>query len=268
MKHQKVFGIYREQIYSPGKIQDDAAVLDAALAELAAMGFETQSCRGEFIESNMVQPEIVLTMAQSDRVLNILDEWSRLGARVINSVQGVLNCYRYRLTPLLAKADVPVPRGFMVPIDEAEKELTRLLPAKTWLKRGDVHAIREGDVTAVKSAEEISTALDHYRRTGVGEVLAQEHVEGEVVKFYSVGSGHFFRAYSASSEQDVTSSVGSLREIASRAAAAAGLEVYGGDAVLTGKNGAVLIDLNDWPSFSRCYAPAGVSIAQYLASVL
>jgi hypothetical protein len=45
-----------------------------------------------------------------------------------------------------------------------------------------------------------------------------------------------------------------------------GLEVYGGDAVMTERNGPVLIDLNDWPSFSRCCHSAAISIASYVES--
>ncbi len=35
MKSATVLGIYREQIFSPGKVSDDAAILDATLAELS-----------------------------------------------------------------------------------------------------------------------------------------------------------------------------------------------------------------------------------------
>ena len=72
------------------------------------------------------------------------------------------------------------------------------------------------------------------------------------------------RAYLAAEGKDVTSEAGRLRTIARQAAGAVGLEVYGGDAILTEGNEPVLIDLNDWPSFSPCCRSAAVSIASYL----
>src|SRR5208337_3267443 len=95
-----------------------------------------------------------------------------------------------------------------------------------------------------------------------------DHVEGPVVKFYVVGQQRFFRAYLESSGEEVTSRMDHLRAVAARAAALIGVEVYGGDAVLTEGGGPVLIDFNDWPSFSRCSQSAGNAIAEYIMDCL
>ena len=94
-----------------------------------------------------------------------------------------------------------------------------------------------------------TAALKHFREIGVRDLLVQDHIEGPVVKFYGVGQQRFFRAYLESSGEEVTSRMDSLRAVAAHAAAVIGVEVYGGDAVLTEANGPVLIDFNDWPSF-------------------
>ncbi|MFZ2447085.1 MAG: hypothetical protein WAW37_12060 [Syntrophobacteraceae bacterium] len=267
MRPPALLGIYREQVYSPGKVQADAAVLDAALSGLSGMGFRTESRGAEFLDSSMPRPEIVLAMAQSDRVLSILDEWGGNGSRVVNSAQSIRNCYRKPLMRMLAEAGAPVPEGYLVELDKAREDELGRFPNRRWLKRGDVHAIHEGDVAAVASAECLAAALDHFRKIGVRDLLVQDHIEGPVVKFYGVGQKRFFRAYLESSGEEVTARMDSLRTVAAHAAAVIGVEVYGGDAVLS-EGGPVLIDFNDWPSFSRCCRDAGLAIAEYIVDSL
>ena len=40
---RRAIGIYREVEFSPGKVEADAAILDAVLAELASHGIETEA---------------------------------------------------------------------------------------------------------------------------------------------------------------------------------------------------------------------------------
>jgi glutathione synthase/RimK-type ligase-like ATP-grasp enzyme len=259
-----LLGIYREQVFSPGKIQDDAAVLDATLDELSALGWKGEAVHAEELAPSMARPSYVLSMAQSDRILDLLEEWSMLGTRIVNSVSSIRNCYRKPLTHLLLDASIRIPPSRIVPLEDAARAASSLLTGQLWLKRGDVHAIQAGDVVPVNSREDLSRALDHFRSNHVRDVLIQEHVEGPVVKFYGVGGQEFFKAYLAETGEDVTSQVEHLRDIARNAARVVGLEVYGGDGVLTRRNEAVLIDLNDWPSFSRCFRSAARSIAAYM----
>jgi hypothetical protein len=44
-------------------------------------------------------------------------------------------------------------------------------------------------------------------------------------------------------------------------AAAVGLQVYGGDCIVTVDGAWYMIDFNDWPSFSRCREEAAEAIA-------
>ena len=46
MKPPSLLGIYREQIFSPGKVGDDAAIMDATMEELSRRGWEvsTRQC--------------------------------------------------------------------------------------------------------------------------------------------------------------------------------------------------------------------------------
>jgi glutathione synthase/RimK-type ligase-like ATP-grasp enzyme len=265
MKYGTILGIYREQVFSPGKIYDDEAILARTLEALAVMGYEVEGLHAEDIDGNTPETGLVLSMAQSARAMGILDEWCGRGTQIINTVQSVRNCYRRPLVHLLQGSGVCMPRSRMVTLERARVEIDLKSSKRLWLKRGDVHAIQEGDVASVSSREELDLALDHYRSKGIHDILVQEHVEGPVVKFYSVGQHEYFKAYLAETGEDISERVPGLPPVARLAAKAVGLEVYGGDAVLTDGNGASLIDLNDWPSFSRCCDSAAKSIAGYVA---
>lgn len=265
MNSDLILGIYREHIYSPGKIQDDAAILDATLRELSGMGYGVEARRAESLNRCDPRPGIVLSMAQSMGVLDILEDWGAKGARVINSVQSVRSCYRGPLLDMLLKSGINMPRSRMVSVRDVHEQIDWRHPERFWFKRGDVHAIQAGDVASVASREEMARALDHFRTKGIPEILVQDHLDGPVVKFYGVGQGGYFRAYLAETGEDVTAGVPALRDIAKSASRAVGLDVYGGDAVMTNGNRVALIDLNDWPSFSRCCQTAAMSIAGYVA---
>ena len=263
MKSATVLGIYREQIFSPGKVSDDAAILDATLAELSGLVSNVSSIKAEGLAASMTRPSYVLSMARSDRALGIIEDWAKQGSRIINSVESVRNCYRKPLTAILLRTGFSLPSSRIVPIQEAEELCNLDGSGAIWLKRGDVHAMQAEDVRMARSRQEIACAVQHFRAQEVRHILVQQHVEGPVVKFYGVGRDRYFRAFLASSGEDIGSHVQQLADAAQRAASAVGLEVYGGDAILAGHDQALLIDLNDWPSFSRCQQSAAMSIADY-----
>jgi glutathione synthase/RimK-type ligase-like ATP-grasp enzyme len=238
--------------------------MDAALEQLSDMGRRVSAVSAESLDAARPCPEAVLTMAQSAPALAVLAGWERQGVPVVNSVAAVRTCYRKPLTALLAGAGLPVPAGRVAPVDGAAAWVFPGRTRRFWLKRGDVHAVQAGDVVAVASRAEAERALGHFRRHGVADILVQAHVDGPVIKFYGVGANGFFRAYRSPDGEDVTARVPTLPALAAAAAAAVGLDVYGGDAVLCPERGAVLIDLNDWPSFSPCSRAAGAGIARHV----
>lgn len=259
-----VLGVYREKRFSPGKVEADAAVLDATLEELSYAGCQVRAIAGESLSNTLAKPVAVLSMAQSEEALALLEEWSGGGVRVINSVHAIRNCYRKPLIRLLLESKLPIPASRIISLQEAVQEAMLASSGRFWLKRGDVHAMQSEDVTAINSRAEMRKALEHFCRQSVEDVLVQEHVEGLVVKFYGVGENAYFRAFLADTGEEITSRAGALRDIVQQAARTTGLEVYGGDAILTADDRVILIDLNDWPSFSRCYQSAAKSIARYL----
>ena len=267
MKKFAVLGVYRESVYSPGKVREDAAILDAALVELAQAGYEASTVEAQDLEKVSSQPSFLLTMAQSEPALGILEGWQKKGIRIINSVSSIRNTYRKPLISLLKNALASIPPSRILRLEEVEREIHFGPLDSYWLKRGDVHAMEAGDVMKVTSKRELIKALDHFRRQGIEEILVQHHVEGDVIKFYGVGPGRYFRAFMTSSGAEVTSLAEGLSALAHRCADAVGLEIYGGDAILSPRAGFMIVDLNDWPSFARCGPSAAREIARYVAAV-
>ena len=190
-----LLGIYREPIFSPGKIRQDAAILDSALMELSHLGYQTTAIRADDIDDRIPTPDLVLSMAQSDRVLNHLERWHKTGIRILNSVGSVRNCYRKSLIRLLGDTDIPMPPGRILSLDAVKRTISCGLTVCCWMKRGDVHAIGPKDVVRIATKQEWIKALDHFCEQKMSTVLVQEHVEGQTVKFYGIGAGSYFRAY-------------------------------------------------------------------------
>jgi glutathione synthase/RimK-type ligase-like ATP-grasp enzyme len=259
-----ILGIYREKRFSPGKIRQDAAILDAALACIPDMKFTVDTLQAEELSDMTAKPDLVLSMAQSGSALDRLDRWEKKATTIINSAQSVRNCYRKSLIRRLQAADIPIPPSRIVHRNALKKVLDPLSGSGCWLKRGDVHAMQSDDVVKVETEKQLDRALVHFRRRRIEEVLVQQHVDGKVIKFYGVGRGAFFYACFVDSGKVVQTGAGTLQDLAVRAAGAVELEIYGGDAVQTPKGSIVLIDLNDWPSFSPCCAAAARGIAGYI----
>ncbi len=128
--------------FSPGKVSDDAAILDATLAELSGLVSNVSSIKAEGLAASMTRPSYVLSMARSDRALGIIEDWAKQGSRIINSVESVRNCYRKPLTAILLRDGFSLPSSRIVPIQEAEELCNLDGSGAIWLKRGDVHAMQ------------------------------------------------------------------------------------------------------------------------------
>ena len=262
-----VLGVYREEIFSPGRVEDDKQIMDATLSEMRSRGHATLTIKAEAFERPLPDVRCVLTMAQSRRALSVLEEWSKDGAQIINAPSAVHACRRTTLIQALDTAGLPLPPGEIVSLETGNASRSLSLPPfrHYWLKRGDVHRVLPGDVVKVTSDPELAQALDHFRSHRIPKIIVQDHLEGEVIKFYGIRGG-YFAGFGESG--DGAGRFSELRSIAKRAAEAVGLEVYGGDAVITPDGRTVLIDLNAWPSFSRCYHNAARGIAGYVADVI
>jgi len=259
-----IYGIYREKALSPGKVEADAAILEAVLADLQAAGVGVATLAAEALPEEPPPAVGFLHLAQGPAALARLAAWEARGARLINSPEAVRRCWRRHLPGILAAAGVPYPRTRLYTLEEAESLFSRSFPGPGWLKRAEVHAEGPGDVVRVHSPAEAFLVLADFRRRGLEALVWQEHLPGREVKFYGVGPGRFFWAAAGDDPTPLSpAATAPLASLAARAAAAVGLTVFGGDLILTA-TGPVLIDLNDWPSFSRCREAAAWEIVHHV----
>src|SRR5450755_2476817 len=261
----QVMGVYREREYSPGKVEADAAILDAVVGQLRDLGAATSTIdAARFAGGEFSPPHLVLEMCQGEHGLARLSAAEEAGAVVINSALAIRNCYRDLLGAGLMRAGVPVPEGVVVrtaaPLDL--KPLRTIdLSSPMYVKRGDLHALGPDDVQRVEDLEQLSNTLLRFARRGVQLAYVQQEVMGEVVKFYGVSGGEYFATVADNGARLSDSQKLALNHAAANAATALGLEVWGGDAIVKG-DAFSIVDFNDWPSFSSVRGDAARAIAR------
>jgi hypothetical protein len=129
-----------------------------------------------------------------------------------------------------------------------------------WAKRGDIHAEGPGDVQRVARAE-LPHAVAQMRARGIGTVIVQPHFDGPSIKVYGVAGGwlRFCGAHPPPAGAEAA-----LRRDAFVAASRLGLDVFGCDAIVVAPDRAVLVDVNDWPSFAPVRGEAARAIADHV----
>jgi hypothetical protein len=260
----KLFGITRERVFSPGKVDDDSAILETAAHHLRQWGHTATVFRADAAEwPDVAGVRLVFTMAQGAAAIARLQAWETRGVRVVNSPEGILNCQRHRTIAALARAQVPFPGSVLVATHN-EVELPEWAAGGAWLKRGDVHATEAGDVIRVDELAAARRVLRGFHRRGIQTALVQRHVPGTVLKFYGVRQRFFYCVPPPDGPLPPADVLENIRALGERAARALAVEIYGGDCVYAPTGALWLIDLNDWPSYASCRAAGGMEIAAYL----
>jgi len=268
----KCWGIYRETAHSPGRVDDDAAILNRVGEVLAARGFNVELLTADAADAAFETPGAnIFAMCERSDVLDRLDTAARAGAIVVNSPDAIRNTYRHRMIERFVQHQVSAPASHVVATDAS-----KLPPGFgcVWIKRFDFHATQPDDVMYSASEEGWRKALRRFAERGFTFVVVQQNVPGDLVKFYGVSRrtvgppgpdwfkwfyhrdrgmmGHAFDA-------------ARLRDAALGAAAALGLEIFGGDAIIQADGEPVIIDLNAWPSYALYRDEAAQAIATHLA---
>jgi hypothetical protein len=256
-------GIAREHVYSPGKVDDDRAIIDAVAARLATAHRVAVHSGDEPLPDQSPAP-VVFAMCQGPAALDTLQRWEAAGVRVINSSTAIANTHRARMLAAFERQGIAHPPSRLVRTD-GSAPLPEWIDAGAWLKRGDVHATQPEDVVRVDGGAAARAALTAMHRRGIATALVQRHVDGEVFKFYAVRESFFACFAPPGGAQRLDEAMRrDMRSLAEAGAAALELEVFGGDCVRDRENSLWLIDLNDWPSYARCRFEAGDAIAAYL----
>ena len=274
----------RAGAYSPNHIGNDAAIFNAAADQLRKRGCEVRVYSEEQFQKADIEEEVILDMCREQESIRKLISLEERGRLVINSGTGITNCTRERMTRMLIGNGIPYPESLIVNTNEDVRgELEKAHFGSCWIKRGDFHAMHKEDVSYCRHAEEAQEVLHEYFYRGIKRAVINRHLVGDLVKFYGVEGTDFFH-FLYPTEGEGFSKFGlearngvphyfpfdaaHLKCIADRAASVSGLTVYGGDAIVRADGSILIIDFNDWPSFSPCRRPAAKAIAQRLVKSL
>lgn len=269
MSSGRGWGIFRERAHSPGRECDDAEILRLTGKRLEARGFEVALMEPEALgPPGDERPDFLFVMCERREALDRLAAWEAQGVPSLNTARAILDTYRDRMIARFAEARVPFVESRLVSTDATPDGL----PRPAWVKRADVHNTQDGDVVHAATAAAAAGALAALRERGIMTAVVQPHVPGDLVKFYGIGrrgphgGPPWFRWFHHRDQRLAHHPVDAARLacLAAAAAAALGLEVYGGDAIATG-TGLVLLDVNAWPSFALYREEAAGVIAAHLA---
>ena len=279
MSIRRCWGIFRERAHSPGRESDDAEILRLTAKTLEARGFEVSvKSPEEIADSHEPRPPAIFLMCEGIEILRRLQAWEAAGVRIVNTPVAVLDTYRKRSLRRWEAAHIAFPSSRVVATRRPPPDLGPRLRYPIWVKRSDVHYTEAGDVVRASTAEAVHDALAGLARRGISEAVLQAHVEGDLLKFYGVGridrpagtgpAAPWFRHFYHQDQrvQGYPFDLRALMDLAGRAAAVLGLEIFGGDAIVTPRGDLALIDLNAWPSFALFRDEAAAEIAAYLES--
>lgn len=211
-------------------------------------------------------------MARDRSTIEYLKQLEDNGSVVVNSAYGVSRCMRKSMTELLIRNGFAHPVSFIVSTDS--EFIPELFPC--WIKRGDSHAMVKEDVVYVECKEEAEQVLADFHSRGISEAVVNEHLSGDLVKFYGVqGTDFFFSFYptdACHSKLGLEIANGEtcgypfdkelLYQYSSKLAEIMNVPIYGGDCIISSTGEIRIIDFNDWPSFACCREEAGVKIAE------
>ncbi|MFA5162167.1 MAG: hypothetical protein WC421_07960 [Elusimicrobiales bacterium] len=260
----RCLGIFREVTNSPNREHDDTLILKSVSEELAKLDAEIYLAEPENVERiNPAEWDIILPMCENPPALKTIKSWEGK-TLVLNSAESVRNCYRVNMTPRLLAAGIH-PHTELFKISQLPKEPPHFAQTGAWIKRGDVHNMTDHDVVFAAQWKEAAKICAEFATRGITHVAVQEHIRGDIIKFYGVGPGEWF-AWFYHRPQEIGGYIfdkPELARLAAKAASALELEIFGGDAVVTPEGRIYVIDINSWPSFARVRAEAKVHIARH-----
>ena len=275
-----VLGIRRSPRFSPNSVDRDEAIFSAVSSRLLRKGCDVSVISEDlFVGVDVSRFDLVYSMARGSDVLSQLAQAEESGTLVVNSSKTLLCQQRANLVKTFQNANVPMPPLQVVnPAETLADATCAALRFPLWVKRGDSSAMCSRDVVYVAKPDELPAVLEDFAERNISSVILEAHQEGTLVKFYGVRDTDFFFACRA--EDTAFSKFGlesrnghgtetelpveALKSLTQRAAEVSNLEVYGGDAIVTPDGRCVLIDFNDWPSFSPCRKAAAKAIADLL----
>ena len=275
----KTLLIQRAACYSPNSEEKDLAILQ----EVGCFFDDAKIIgEGEFVENfstynQLISAESVgsvnayyhiISMARSPKALDCLEQLEQRGIRVLNPSVGTRACQRSNVDKVMRENHLPLPP------DEGDDGY--------WIKRADAAAQSKEDVYFCHDWAEVEKIKSTFMQRGITDIVTQAHVKGDVVKFYGVEGTGFFRYYYSGDDTETKFgdeerngkpqyypySSSNLQADAEKLACLLQTPIYGGDAIIQEDGNYVIIDFNDFPSFSKCRKDAAKAIFERMKSAV
>ncbi|MDR1556707.1 MAG: hypothetical protein LBS88_06715 [Tannerellaceae bacterium] len=284
MIKKPIAGIWRGSRFSPNHVGNDAAIFSLTAKELRKRGCIVNEYPESVLKETDIEEMFIFNMVRGSRPVAKLQQYEDEGRIVINSAYGINNCTRENMTCLLLSNRIPYPRSLIVRTDTDPLPLLREASFHNcWIKRGDFHAIHREDVTYVRNPGEAQSILEEYAIRGIKNAVINEHLTGDLVKFYGVKETDFFYWFYPSCTQHskfgleqingaargIPFDPVALQTLCNRAAGVLNIQVFGGDCIIPDDGSSLrIIDFNDWPSFAPCRNEAAPYIAGRIYSLI
>lgn len=281
---RNIIGISRSPRFSPNSEGRDNATFSMVCEKLEQQGYQVLRIEEDDVLTMNVeallsyQPEVIFTMARHEAVWEILGALEQRGVCVLNSVKALRSASRSGFYQTLSHEDLPYVESHLLSsakyaLTQYERQTedcpTLALPCSfpLWVKRNDARSEVASDVVFVTQPSALQSAMSDFAQRGIEEVVATPHIVGDLIKFYGVEGTDFFYYYYPTAENDFSKfgleqhngspqgfplDAVRFQSVANQIAHVTGLVIYGGDAVLTKDGDIIVIDFNDFPSFSRC----------------
>lgn len=283
MNELTIAGIRRGNKYSPNHVGNDAAIFQLTAKALRAYGCTVNEYSEAILSERDIEESFIFGMVRDWTSIRKLQKYESEGRIVVNSAYGIENCTREKMTRLLLENNIPHPQSLIVQTNADPLPAFEEVEFHTcWIKRGDFHAIHREDVTYVRNREEAQSILEEYAIRGIESAVINEHLVGDLVKFYGVAGTDFFYWFYPSSQnhskfgleqingnaKGIPFDAEHLRNLCNQAAEVLNIHVYGGDCIVSEDGVARIIDFNDWPSFAPCREEAAPHIAKRIYTLM
>lgn len=263
MQKKRVLLVSRDPKYSPNNVEKDFRILKlvSEKIEAANKNLEIEIISEDSISGNLnSQYSVVTGMARSTNAIQTLSNYiSESQDRILSyNIRGIQKLYgsRYSVFRQLKKKGVRIP-------------ILQSVTTPLWIKKFHTDEVQDDDVTFCDSSR---------------EVILMQHVHGDLIKVYAVVDSknkiEFLRwfypqedGYTKFGHEEHNDTLkylpfeqSRLATIAKKIKTTVGLQFFGFDAIID-KDGEIwVIDINDWPSYSKYQDEAAESIARTILS--
>lgn len=277
---KRMMGVCRGNQFSPNCVTSDQNIMNAVAQHLRSLGADVDLCDEQaLVWGEVKQADVYFSMARSAEALQVLEKIQQNGVMVVNPSVGVKRCVRSEMTRLLLENGVSYPNSWIVTIPDVMPDDVTF---PCWLKRGDGCAQQKEDTCYVQNLDEAYQCLEQFWKRGVTSVVINEHLQGDLIKFYGVRDTDFFYwIYPHNTRRSkfgleaingtpkgLKFDTAMMRNEANNAAKVLDTPIYGGDCIVRENGDIIIIDFNDWPSFAPCVEEAAINICKHIEQSL